>query len=82
MYSPVNRNNTVDSSLFVEYQFLWISWVLLNHKLKCSTNDTFSIRLYADFGKTTKLDILLEFSSIHENWHPRKINEPTVGVVC
>ena len=28
----------IDSLLFVGYQFPWISWVQVNHEIKCSTN--------------------------------------------
>ena len=30
--------DTVDSLLFVGYQFSWFSWVQVNHEFKCSTN--------------------------------------------
>ena len=39
--------NTVDSLLFVGYQFLWFSLVQVNHEIKYSTNDKFSIGVYA-----------------------------------
>ena len=65
---------TVDSLLFVGYQFSWISRVQLNHEIKCSTNDKFSYGLYADNGKTTKSNIYEHVSfpqstkiSTHEN---------------
>ena len=54
--------DTVDSLLFVGYQFPWISnsWVQVNQEIKYSTNYIFSLRVYEDFCKTTK-------SNIHEN---------------
>ena len=57
---------TVDSLLFVGYQFSWISLVQANHEVRCSTNDKFYKDLYADFGKTTKLNIH-EYVSFHES---------------
>ena len=47
---------TVDSLLFVGYQFSWISWVPGNHEFKYSTNCKFSKGIYAYFVKTAKLN--------------------------
>lgn len=49
--------HTVNSLLFVEYQFSWISWELVNQEIKCSRNNKCSIGVYADFCKTTKFNI-------------------------
>ena len=40
--------HTVDSLLFVGYQFSWISRVKSNQHIKCSTNNNFSIGLCAN----------------------------------
>ena len=51
-------------------QLLWILiirlipdvglWVQVNHEIKCLSNENFSIGLYADFSKTTKLDTCID----------------------
>lgn len=59
---------TVDSLLFEGYQFLWNSLVQVNHEFKYSTNWKFAIGLYAEFGKSTKLNVFLNpKNGIHEN---------------
>lgn len=51
---------TVDSLLFVGYQFL-VDFVGTG-KINCSMNDRFYIGLYADFSKIIKLNIQIYLS--------------------
>ena len=54
---PSIEDYTVDSLFSVGYHIFGISWVQVNHKIKCSTNGKFSKRLYADFHKATTINI-------------------------
>ena len=53
-----SNTTTVDSLIFVGYQFSWISWEQGNHEFKCSTKYKFSKGMHANFSKTTNLNIL------------------------
>ena len=48
---------TVDSLIFVGYQFSWISWVQGGHEFKSLTIYKFPKGIYADFFETMKLNI-------------------------
>jgi hypothetical protein len=49
--SFLNNLITVDLSLFVEYQFLWISLVSSNHEIHCCTKGLFNKRVMSKYQK-------------------------------
>ena len=65
---------TVDSILFVRYQFSWISWEQVNHEFKYQTYCNFSVDLFLKKWRNHEIkyprNLILFY--IHENWYPRK----------
>ena len=73
----------MDSLLFVEYQFSWVSWVQVNQEFKCSTNNIFSIdpcTCIQRFAKPrNQMSTNMQVFSNPRKLIPTKINESTVN---